>query len=115
MSDSNVTQMVRFDRTLRAVMWMDAFLSAAVVVIGVIASPVVAVLGVPRSMIFALGVATIACAVLLAAFGAITGVLLMVRLCAGEYLLPARLRLPLPEPMRPELVSARDLSRRIVT
>ena len=107
--------MVRYDRTLRAVMWMDAFLSAALMVIGVIASPIVAVVGVPRSMKFALGVATIACAVVLAAFGAITGVLLMVRLRAGEYLLPATLRLPLPEPMSPELVSARDLAQRIVS
>ncbi len=100
MSESNACRPVRYDRTLRAVMWMDAFLSAAVVVVSVIESAVVAAFGVPRGMTFALGLAVIVCAVLLATFGAITGVLLMVRLRAGEYLLPAQLRLPLPAPMR---------------
>ncbi len=108
MSESNVCCPVRYDRTLRAVMWMDAFLSAAVVVVAVIASAVVAAFGVPRGMTFALGLAVIACAVLLATFGAITGVLLMVRLRAGEYQLPAQLRLPLPAPMRPELGATCD-------
>jgi len=89
-------------------MWMDAFLSAAVVVVAVIASAVVAAFGVPRGMTFALGLAVIVCAVLLATFGAITGVLLMVRLRAGEYLLPAQLRLPLPAPMQPELALVRS-------
>ncbi len=87
-------------------MWMDAFLSAAVVVIGVIASPIVAMVGVPHGVTFSLGVAVIGLAILLAAFGAITGVLLMVRMHAGEYLLPARLRLPLPAAMRPDLEGA---------
>jgi len=77
-------------------MWMDAFLPAAVVVVSVIESAVVAAFGVPRGMTFALGLAVIVCAVLLATFGAITGV----RLRASEYLLPAQLRLPLPAPMR---------------
>ena len=108
MSESNVCCPVRYDRTLRAVMWMDAFLSAAVVVVAVIASAVVAAFGVPRGMTFALGLAVIVCAVLLATFGAITGVLLMVRLRAGEYQLPAQLRLPLPAPMRPELGATCD-------
>jgi hypothetical protein len=103
MSESNACRPVRYDRTLRAVMWTDAFLSAAVVIVGVIESAVVAAFGVPRGMTFALGLAVIVCAVLLAILGAITGVLLMVRLHAGEYLLPAQLRLPLPAPMRPEL------------
>jgi hypothetical protein len=105
MNASSANQPVRYDRTLRAVMWLDAFLSAAV---GVIANPVVAAVGVPRGMTLAPGLAAIGCAVLLAAFGAITGVLLMVRLHAGEYLLPARLRLPLPPAMRPELGTAGD-------
>jgi ABC-type transport system involved in cytochrome c biogenesis permease component len=103
MAASNPSLVVRYDRTLRAVMWMDAFLSIAVVVGGVIASPIFAIVGVPRAMTFALGVAMIVCAALLAAFGAITGVLLMVRVRAGEYLLPARLCLPLPAPMRADL------------
>ena len=42
MSESNACRPVRYDRTLRAVIWMDAFLSAAVVVVAVIASAVVA-------------------------------------------------------------------------
>jgi hypothetical protein len=108
MSESNACRLVPYGRTLRAVMWMDAFLSAAVVVVGVIASAVAAAFGLPRGMTFALGLAVIVCAVLLATFGAITGVLLMVRLRAGEYLLPAQLRLPLPAPMRPELAMVRS-------
>jgi hypothetical protein len=92
---------IRFDRTLRAVMWMDAFLSVALVVVGVIASPIVATLGVPVGFVFGLALAAIACAVLLASFGAITAVLIILRLRAGQYLLPADMRLPLPAPMRP--------------
>ncbi len=91
----------RYDRTLRAVMWMDAFLSVAMVVIGVIASPIVATLGVPQRFVLALGLAAIVCAVLLAGFGAITAVLIMLRLRGGQYYLPEQLRLPLPGPMRP--------------
>jgi hypothetical protein len=105
MAASNPNPVVRYDRTLRAVMWADAFLSIAVVVGGVIASPIFAIVGVPRAMNFALGIAMIVCAILLAAFGAITGVLLMVRMRAGEYLLPAQLRLPLPASMRSDLVA----------
>jgi hypothetical protein len=94
-----------YDRSVRIVMWLDAFLSVALVVVCVIASPVVATLGVPRDVVFALGLAAIGCAVLLAAFGAITAVLLMLRMRAGQYLLPADLRLPLPRPLRPKLTA----------
>jgi hypothetical protein len=94
-------QEIRYDRTLRAVMWMDAFLSVALVVVGVIASPLVATFGVPQGVTFGLAVAAIVCAALLAAFGAITAVLISLRLRAGQYFLPADLRLPLPGPMRP--------------
>lgn len=93
--------MTRFDRTLRVVMWLEAFLSAALAVLAVIASPVVAAVGLPSSVAFAVGVASIGCAVLLAAFGAITAVLLVLRLRHGQYQLPPRLRLPLPAAMRP--------------
>jgi hypothetical protein len=94
----------RFDRTLRVVMWLDAFLSVEVVAVGAIASPVVAVLGVPSSILFAVAMASIVCAVLLAAFGAITAVVLMLRMRDGHYLLPDDLNLrPLPAGMRPEL------------
>jgi hypothetical protein len=91
----------RYDRTLRTVMWMDAFLSVAMVVIGVIASPVVATLGVPGGFLFAVAFATIASALLLASFGVITAVLIMLRLRTGQYFLPVNLRLPLPPGMRP--------------
>jgi hypothetical protein len=82
-------------------MWMDAFLSVALVVVCVVASPIVATVGVAPSIRFALGLAAIASAVLLAAFGTITAALIMLRMRAGQYLLPAGLRLPLPAPMRP--------------
>jgi hypothetical protein len=98
---------LRYDGTLRVVMWADAFLSVALVVVCVIATPIIATLGVPRSVVFALGLASIVCAVLLAAFGAITAVVLMVRMQGGQYSLPAQLRLPLPPPMRPPLHGAR--------
>jgi hypothetical protein len=108
MRTSQPDVIVRFDRTLRAVMWMDAFLSVALVVVGVVASPIVATVGVPQRVLFGLGLAAIGSAVLLAAFGAITAILLMVRMHGGQYLLPAQLRLPLPPPMRPVLATSRD-------
>ncbi|MDP9117397.1 MAG: hypothetical protein M3O28_09160 [Actinomycetota bacterium] len=97
----------RYDRTLRTVMWLDAFLSVTLVVVGVAASPVVATVKLPHGAVFALGIASFVCAVLLAAFGAITAVLIMVRMRDGLYLLPAQLRLPLPGPMRPDPSSFR--------
>jgi hypothetical protein len=93
----------RYDRTLAAVMWLDAFLSAAVAVLCALASPVVALLGLPSGTGPVFGVAAIGCAMLLAACGAVTGVLLMLRLQAGQYRLPAGLRLPLPAAMRPPI------------
>ena len=93
----------RFDRTLRVVMWMDAFLSVALVYVCVLATPIVATIGVPDRIVFALGLVSIVCAVLLAAFGAITAVVLMRRMHVGQYGLPPNLRLPLPPGMRPRL------------
>jgi hypothetical protein len=93
----------RYDRTLRVVMWMDAFLSVEVVVISAVATPIVATLGVSQRIVYGLGVTSMICAVLLAAFGAITAVALMVRMSGGQYLLPPSLKLPLPSGMRPEL------------
>lgn len=95
------TEATRYDRTLRLVMWMDAFLSAALAVICVIASPVVALVGLPRSALLPLGLAAIGCAVLLAAFGAVTFVVIGRRMATGHYRMPAALRLPLPAAMRP--------------
>jgi hypothetical protein len=101
MTTDATIESVRYDRTLRIVMWNDAFLSIALVVAGVLASPLVAVLGLPHAVVLTVGLVTIGVAVLLAAFGAITGVLIMLRMHAGHYLLPTRLRLPLPAVMRP--------------
>lgn len=93
----------RYERTLAAVMWLDALLSTAVAVLCTIASPVVALLGLPSGIGTVFGVAAIGCAMLLAACGAVTGVLLMLRLRAGQFLLPGGLRLPLPAAMRPPI------------
>lgn len=101
MTAGRAVRVDRFDRTLRAVMWLDAFLSVALVVVCVLASPIVATVGVADRARLALAVAAMTCAVLLAAFGAITAIVLMLRMQAGQYLLPDGLRLPLPAPMRP--------------
>lgn len=93
----------RYDRTLRVVMWSDAFLSVALVAVGLVASPVVALLGVPSAIRFSVAVAAIVCAGLLAAFGAITAVVIMLRLHRGVHQLPARLWLPLPPGMQPAM------------
>jgi hypothetical protein len=96
-----------FDRTLRVAMWLDAFLSAALAVVCVVVSPIVAIVGVPSSGLGAIGIVAAALAVLLAAFGAITAVVFVRRLRSGEYLMPARLKLPLPAAMRPNPHSRR--------
>jgi hypothetical protein len=84
-------------------MWLDAFLSAALAVVSLVAAPIIASVGVPSGVHFALGIGVIALAVLLAECGAITFVMIALRLRAGDDLLPARLRLPLPSAMRPPL------------
>jgi hypothetical protein len=91
----------RFDRTLRVVMWTDAFLSAAVAVLAAAVSPVVAAIGLPSGVLAAFAGAALGCAGLLAGCGAMTAVLLVLRVRAGVYVLPAGLRLPLPAVMRP--------------
>src|SRR3954451_22927875 len=100
MTTTTAREVRRYDRTLRVVMWMDAFLSVALVVVCFFASPLVATLGVPHQFLFT--VALLTCALLLAAFGAITGVLLMLRMNAGVYFLPEQLHLPLPAGLNPE-------------
>ena len=85
-------------------MWMDAFLSVAMVAVCFFASPLVAMVGVPHYFVFTLVLLT--CSVLLAAFGAITGILLMLRMHAGVYYLPEQLHLPLPSGLNPELVTS---------
>jgi len=96
-----MTNRRRYDRTIRTVMWLDAFLSLAIVIAAIVAVPIVASVGVPHAIVRSVGIASIVCGVLLAAFGAITAVLLMVRMRHGDFLLPRELRLPLPGPMRP--------------
>jgi ABC-type transport system involved in cytochrome c biogenesis permease component len=100
------TPVRRFDRTVRTVMWLDAFLSLAMVGVAVVVAPVAALLHVSHGIVFAIGLVSIVSGVLLAAFGAVTAVALMLRMRRGDYLLPARLRLPLPLPMRPDGVLA---------
>ncbi|MGN6608465.1 MAG: hypothetical protein ACTHMS_15825 [Jatrophihabitans sp.] len=91
----------RFDRTLRIVMWCDASLSTAIVAVGVIGAPVAAAVPMSDTARFVLAIAVLVTAVLLAAFGAVTAVVLMVRLHRGVPGLPPRLWLPLPDPLRP--------------
>ena len=83
------------------VIWLDAFLSAALAVLAIIVSTIVAAVGLPHAVVFGLAVGAIGCALLLAALGAVTAGLLMVRMRAGQYQMPAQLRLPLPAGMRP--------------
>ncbi|WP_285649952.1 hypothetical protein [Actinomycetospora sp. NBRC 106375] len=92
----------RYDATLRAVIRADAFLSAAVALLGML-SPVLIVLPVPPTAVTAIGVAAIAAALVLAALGAVTAVLLAARMRAGHGHAPPGLRLPLPAGMRPDL------------
>jgi hypothetical protein len=82
-------------------MWLDALLSLVVALACVIAVPVVATVGVPSGIRFALGVGAAICAAVLAALGVMTAVLIMGRVHAGQYAIPEELRLPLPRFMRP--------------
>jgi hypothetical protein len=109
-TDREMLGQAHLDRTVRSVMWMDAFLSTALVVVCVIASPIPATVTVPQAIRSVIGFAVIVCAVMLAAFGVITAVALMLRLSAGQSLLPVDLRLPLPAPMRPAALTPHDQS-----
>jgi hypothetical protein len=93
----------RYDGTLRVVMWLDAFWSAAVTLIGIGGSVVVALLGLPHGARLVVGISALVAAVFLAACGAVTGVLLMLRLNAGHYTMPPDLRVPLPRAMVPRI------------
>jgi hypothetical protein len=97
----------RFDRTLRIVMWLDALFSFALAALCLVASPIIAVLGLPRPVLTGVGAASMACGAFLAACGAVTAVALMLRLRDGVYRLPDGLRLPLPAAMRPPLADPR--------
>jgi hypothetical protein len=98
-----VTTRPRFDRALRAVMWTDAFLSAVVAVLAAVAGPIVAAVGLPSGLTAGFATAALGCAGLLAACGALTALLLIGRMRAGQYDMPVGLRLPLPKLMRPPM------------
>jgi hypothetical protein len=92
----------RYDGTLRVVMWLDVFWSVVAVLVSVAGSVAVAVLGLRHAALGAVAATTLVAAVFLAATGAITGVLLMLRLNAGHYLMPPDLKFPLPRGMHPQ-------------
>ena len=72
-------------------MWLDAFLSVAFVAAGLVAAPTLAVLGVPDGARLAVGLIALVSAVLLATFGAITAVVLCLRMRDGDTTLPVGL------------------------
>jgi len=91
----------RYDLTIRAVIWLDAFWSVAFV----LAAPVAAAIAIawtPSEVPEVVVGVTFVSAAGLALCGAITGVLLIARMQRGHYYLPDDLRLPLPAFMRPE-------------
>lgn len=89
------------DRTLRIVMWLDAFLSVTFVAAGLVAVPVLAALRVAGAARLAVGLVALVAGVLLAGFGAVTAVVLALRIRRGDHTLPTELWLPLPPVMRP--------------
>lgn len=91
----------KYDGTLRVIIWLDVFWSVAAVLVSVAGSVVVAVLGLPQAAMGAVAASTLVAGVFLAATGAITAVLLMLRLHAGNYFMPPNLKFPLPSGMRP--------------
>jgi hypothetical protein len=84
-------------------MWWDAFLSLEAALLAIVALPIVMLADLPRSITAGVGVAAIVSAIVLAACGIITAVLIGLRMRRGDDLLPASLRLPLPGWMRPTL------------
>ena len=94
-----VTESTRYDATLRVVMWLDAFWSAAATLIAILGSLAVALLGLPQGAQLVVGISALVAAVFLAACGAFTGV----RMNAGLYTMPRDLRVPLPRGMVPRI------------
>ena len=92
-----------YDSSLRAVMWWDAFLSLEAALLAIVALPVVMLADLPPSIALGVGLAAILAAIVLAACGVVTAILIGIRLRLGDDLLPAQLRLPLPGWMRPTL------------
>ena len=92
-----------YEAPLRLVMWWDAFLSLIVALLAILALPAVMISDLPRSVVVVVGVAAILAALVLAACGVVTAVLIGLRVRRGDDRLPQRLRLPLPALMRPTL------------
>lgn len=92
----------KYDGTLRVIIWLDVFWSVAAVLVSVAGSVVVAMLGLPRAAMGAVTASSLVAGVFLAATGAITAVLLMLRLHSGHYLMPPDLKFPLPRGMHPQ-------------
>lgn len=92
-----------YDAPLRTVMWWDAFLSLEVALLSIVALPAVMLADLPRASVIGVGVAAIVAAIVLAACGVVTAILIGLRLRRGHDLLPEQLRLPLPSWMRPTL------------
>lgn len=97
------TTSTRYDATLRVVMWLDAFWSAVAVLVAALGSLAVGLLGLPHGAHLAVGISALVAAAFLAVCGAVTGVLLMLRMNAGHYTMPADLRVPLPRGMVPPI------------
>ncbi len=93
----------RYDATLRVVMWLDAFWSVAATLIAIGGALAVGLLGLPPGAHLAVGISALVAAIFLAACGAVTGVLLMLRMNAGHYTMPPDLRVPLPRGMVPRI------------
>jgi hypothetical protein len=91
----------KYDGTLRVIIWLDVFWSVVAVLVSVAGGVVVAVLGLPHAAMGTVAATTLVAGVFLAATGAITAVLLMLRLHAGHYLMPPDLKFPLPRAMHP--------------
>jgi hypothetical protein len=102
MNSNRPADVPRYDLTIRAVMWLDAFWSLAFIAAAPVAAAI-AIIWRPTDVPEALVITTFVSAAGLALCGAITGVLLIARMQRGHYYLPEDLRLPLPAFMRPEI------------
>lgn len=84
------------------IIWLDVFWSVVAVLVSVAGSIAVAALGLPHAAMGTLTAVSLVAGVFLAATGAITAVLLMLRLSDGHYLMPPDLKFPLPRAMHPQ-------------
>lgn len=102
----------RYDASLRAVIWTDALLSAALALVAMF-SPLLVVLPLPAAGAITIGLVVLAAALVLSGLGAVTALLLAARMRAGHGHIPPGLRLPLPAAMRPDLGAARSPGERV--